>query len=56
MWDGASALVETIAAMTILGERFESVEHIIGAALIIIGLVLIKINGGVPPSAPKKRN
>lgn len=43
MWDGASALVETIAAMTILGERFESVEHIVGGALIIIGLVLIKM-------------
>lgn len=43
MWDGASALVETIAAMTILGERFESPEHLIGAALIIIGLVLIKM-------------
>ena len=56
MWDGTSALVETIAAMTFLGERFESVEHIIGAALIIIGLVLIKMNGGTPPSAPKKRN
>jgi multidrug transporter EmrE-like cation transporter len=56
MWDGTSALVETIAAMTILGERFESVEHIIGAALIIIGLVLIKMNGGTHTSAPKKRN
>lgn len=42
MWDGVSALVETIAAMTILGERFQSVEHILGATLIIIGLGLIK--------------
>jgi multidrug transporter EmrE-like cation transporter len=43
MWDGVSALVETIAAMTILGQKFEKVEHIIGAALIIMGLVFIKM-------------
>ena len=42
MWDGVSALVNTIAAMTILGERFESWEHFIGGSLIIIGLFLIK--------------
>ena len=43
MWDGVSALVETIAAMTILGQTFEKVEHIIGAALIVMGLVFIKM-------------
>lgn len=43
MWDGVSALVETIAAMTILGHTFEKVEHIVGAALIIMGLVFIKM-------------
>lgn len=43
MWDGVSALVNTIAAMTILGERFESIEHTIGGVLIIAGLILIKL-------------
>ena len=43
MWDGVSALVNTIAAMTILGERFESIEHTIGGVLIIVGLILIKL-------------
>jgi multidrug transporter EmrE-like cation transporter len=43
MWDGVSSLVNTIAAMTILGERFESMEHIIGGVLIIAGLILIKL-------------
>lgn len=42
MWDGVSSLINTIAAMTILGERFESMEHIIGGVLIIAGLILIK--------------
>lgn len=43
MWDGVSSLINTIAAMTILGERFESMEHIIGGVLIIAGLILIKL-------------
>jgi multidrug transporter EmrE-like cation transporter len=43
MWDGVSALVNTFAAMTILGERFESMEHVVGGILIIVGLILIKL-------------
>ena len=42
MWDGMSALVETMAAVILLGQRFESWEHFVGGALIIIGLFLIK--------------
>jgi len=42
MWDGVSALINSLAAVTILGERFESWEHFVGGALIIIGLFLIK--------------
>ena len=42
MWDGVSALVETMAAVILLGQRFESWEHFVGGALIIIGLFLIK--------------
>ena len=38
------------------GKDFSVVDFTIDALrYIIIGLVLIKMNGGVPPSAPKKR-
>jgi multidrug transporter EmrE-like cation transporter len=43
MWDGVSALVETLAAVFILGQQFESLEHLFGGSLIIIGLFLIKL-------------
>jgi multidrug transporter EmrE-like cation transporter len=43
MWDGVSALINTSAAMIILGQRFESWEHLVGGSLIIIGLILIKL-------------
>jgi multidrug transporter EmrE-like cation transporter len=42
LWDGVSALINTLATIILLEQRFESVEHIVGAALIIIGLILIK--------------
>jgi len=38
VWDGLSALLETIAAMVILGERFEDPWKYIVIALIILGL------------------
>ena len=43
LWDGISAILETIAAMVILGQRFESYIHILGAFFIIAGLFLIRM-------------
>jgi multidrug transporter EmrE-like cation transporter len=42
-WDGLSALVETIAAMVVLGERFDDPMKYIGIVLIIIGLFFLKL-------------
>ena len=42
MWDGVSALINSLAAVILLGQRFESWEHLVGGSLIIIGLFLIK--------------
>lgn len=43
VWDGLSALLETIAAMVILGEYFEDPWKYVGIALIILGLFFLKI-------------
>lgn len=43
VWDGLSALLETLAAMIILGERFDDPWKYIGIGLIIIGLFFLKI-------------
>lgn len=43
VWDGLSALLETIAAMVILGEYFEDPWKYVGVALIIIGLFFLKL-------------
>lgn len=48
VWDGLSALLETIAAMVILGEYFEDPWKYVGVALIILGLFFLKL--------PLKRN
>lgn len=42
-WDGLSALLESIAAMVFLGERFADPTKYIGLALIIIGLFFLKL-------------
>lgn len=42
-WDGFSALIETIAAMVVLGERFQDPYKYLGIALIICGLFLLKL-------------
>jgi len=42
-WDGLSALLESIAAMVFLGERFEDPTKYIGIVLIIIGLFFLKM-------------
>jgi len=43
VWDGLSALLETIAAMIILGERFEDPMKYFGIALIIVGLFFLRM-------------
>lgn len=42
-WDGVSALIETIAAYFILGERLADPNQYIGIGLIIFGLFFLKI-------------
>lgn len=43
VWDGLSALLETLAAMIILRERFDDPWKYMGIALIILGLFFLKI-------------
>lgn len=42
-WDGISALIKSLAAYIILGERLESLGQYFGIIFIIIGLFLLKI-------------
>jgi multidrug transporter EmrE-like cation transporter len=42
-WDGISALIESIAAYFILGERLSDPNQYIGIGLIVCGLFLLKI-------------
>jgi len=42
MWDGISAIVESIAVMILLGEKFDNWIQYIGLILIISGLFLLK--------------
>jgi len=42
-WDGLSALVESIAAIIILGEGFDDPYKYLGIVLIILGLFLLKL-------------
>jgi multidrug transporter EmrE-like cation transporter len=43
VWDGLSALLESIAAMVILGEYFEDPLKYVGIALIILGLFFLRM-------------
>ena len=43
VWDGLSALLESIAAMVVLGERFSDPRKYVGIILIIIGLFFLKL-------------
>ena len=45
MWDGVSAVLETLAAYFILGERLNTTRQYIGLALLIVGLFLVRIGG-----------
>lgn len=42
-WDGLSALVESIAAIIILGEGFDDPWKYVGILFIILGLFLLKL-------------
>jgi multidrug transporter EmrE-like cation transporter len=42
-WDGISALIESLAAIIILGERFEHHSQYAGVVLIICGLYMLKL-------------
>ena len=42
-WDGLSALFESIAAMIVLGERFDDPMKYLGIIFIILGLFFLKL-------------
>jgi len=42
-WDGISALIESIAAMIFLGERFNDPLQYLGVVFIISGLFFLKL-------------
>ena len=42
-WDGISAIIESIAAMIILGERLDDIYQYLGLVLIITGLFCIRL-------------
>ena len=42
-WDGISALVESLAAIIFLGERFEDPFRYVGIVFIVIGLFFLKM-------------
>jgi multidrug transporter EmrE-like cation transporter len=43
VWDGLSALIESLAAIIILGERFNDPWKYLGIVFIIIGLFFLKL-------------
>ena len=43
IWDGLSTLIETIAAMIILGERLHDPYSITGIIFVIVGIILMRI-------------
>jgi multidrug transporter EmrE-like cation transporter len=45
MWDGISAILETIAAFVILGERMNTTWQYVGLGLLIVGLFLVRMGG-----------
>ena len=51
-WDGISALIESLAAIILLGERFEHHSQYAGVVLIICGLYLLKL----PMTRNKEKN
>ena len=47
MWDGISAIISTIAAFFIFGERLNSPVQYVGLCVVIVGIMLLK-SGGIP--------
>jgi len=43
MWDGISAILESIAAYVILGERFNTWHQYAGLAVIVLGIFLLRM-------------
>lgn len=44
MWDGISALIESLAAMIFLGQSFDNCIQYVGLIFIILGILFIKNN------------
>ena len=42
MWDGISAIIESVAAFVLLGDRLKKPEQYAGIGLIIAGLLLLR--------------
>jgi multidrug transporter EmrE-like cation transporter len=42
MWDGTSALIESLAAYIVLGERLEHTSNYLGLGLVVVGIFLLK--------------
>jgi multidrug transporter EmrE-like cation transporter len=55
-WDGLSALVESIAAIVLLGEHFHDPLQYVGIVLIIAGVFLLKIPLRKPFVFPKLKS
>ena len=49
MWDGISAIIESIAAYLILGERLNRPSEYAGLALIIAGILMLHAPAGSIP-------
>lgn len=45
MWDGVSAVLESLAAFFILGERLNSTSQYLGLGMIIAGLFTLRMGG-----------
>lgn len=48
MWDGVSAVLSTLAAFFIFGERLNTVWQYMGLVVIIAGIFLLKLGGEIP--------
>lgn len=49
MWDGVSAILESLAAYFLLGERLKRPREYIGLAIIILGIFMLRAPDGKIP-------
>uniref|UniRef100_A0A6C0M387 EamA domain-containing protein n=1 Tax=viral metagenome TaxID=1070528 RepID=A0A6C0M387_9ZZZZ len=42
MWDGVSAIIESLAAYIVLGDRLDKPSNYIGLGLVCVGIMLLK--------------